>query len=93
MSDLSHLIRVEVIGMFDIVSVVGYRDDEEIVWNGNSPLIGGDGQPVTQTVRVEVTEDVKPGGFAFLDPEKTNIRALVKAGLVRIAPQKKAAAK
>lgn len=86
--DLSHLVRVEVIGALPIVSVTGYREDEEVVWDGNKPLLGGDGEPVVNKVLVPVTEDVSRGGFAYLDPEQTNIRALVRGGLVAIAPQK-----
>jgi len=91
--DLSHLIRVEVVGVFPIVSVTGYREDDEVVWNGDMPAVGADGEVVTQKVTVATTEDVSRGGFAFLDPAETNIRALVRAGLVVIAPQQKAAKK
>lgn len=84
---MDHLVRVEVIGIFPIVSVVGYRDEEELQFTGDGkPLFDAAGNPVVTTVRVEVTEDVSKPGFAFLDPEKTNIRALVKAGLVKVAP-------
>lgn len=84
-------VRVEVIGELPIVSVLEYREEDEVVWDGNKPLLDGNGDVVTQKVKVPVTQDVSRGGFAFLDPEVTNIRALVRAGLVKIAPEKKAA--
>lgn len=86
--DMSHLVRVEVTGIFDIVSVTGYRDDEEVQFGDDgTPLFDADGQPVVKTVRVALTEDICKGGFAMLDPAETNIRALVRSGLVRIAPK------
>lgn len=90
---MDHLIRVEVLGPFDIVSVVGYREEDEVQFDGDVPRLDADGQPVVKTVRVPVTEDVKPGGYAFLDPAETKIRQLVRAGLVRLAPAKPAKAK
>ncbi len=90
--DLSHLVKVEVTGIFPIVSVTGYRDEEEVQFSGDGkPLFDGDGNPVVTLVRVEETEDVSKPGIALLDPEKTNIRALVRAGLVKVVPQKVAA--
>lgn len=89
--DLSHLVKVEVTGIFPIVSVTGYRDEEEVQFSGDGkPLFDGEGNPVVKLVRVEETEDVSKPGFACLDPEKTNIRALVRAGLVKVVPQKAA---
>lgn len=91
---MDHLVRVEVTGIFPIVSVTGYRDVEEQQFTGDGrPLFDGDGNPVVTIVSVPITEDVSKPGFAMLDPAETNIRALVKAGLVKIAPQKKPAAK
>jgi len=84
--DLSHLVRVEVIGIFPIVSVTGYTEQDEPVFDGDQPRFDADGQLVTQPVRVPMTEDVDRGGFAFLDPAETNIRALVRAQLVKLAP-------
>lgn len=87
---MDHLVRVEVTGIFPIVSVTGYRDVEEYQFDDEgSPLFDADGNPVFVIVRVPVTEDVSKPGFAMLDPAETNIRALVRAGLVKIAPLKK----
>lgn len=89
---MDHLVRVEVTGIFPIVSVTGYRNEEEAQFDGNGrPLFDGDGQPVVKVVRVAETEDVSKPGFAMLDPDVTNIRALVRGGLVKLAPQKPAA--
>lgn len=88
MSETDHLIAVEVIGIFPIVSVTGYRDEEELQYDAaGAPLFDGAGQPVVTKARVETTEDVSKPGTAWLDPAKTNIRALVKAGLVRVVPK------
>lgn len=97
MSDTDHLIAVEVTGIFPIVSVIGYRDEEELQYDSKgAPLFDGAGQPVVKTIRVDVTEDISAPGTAYLDPAVTNIRALVKAGLVRVMekrPAEKPAAK
>jgi len=90
---MDHLVRVEVTGIFPIVSVTGYRDEEEVQFDGDRPLFDSEGQPVVKVVRVAETEDVSKPGFAMLDPAETNIRALVRAGLVKPAPQKKPVAK
>lgn len=90
---MDHLVRVEVTGIFPIVSVTGYRDEEEVQFDGNKPLFDSEGQPVVKVVRVVETQDVSKPGFAMLDPAETNIRALVKAGLVKLAPQQKSSAK
>lgn len=91
MSEMDHLIAVEVIGIFPIVSVTGYRDEEELQYDAaGTPLFDGVGQPIVTTIRVENTEDISAPGTAYLDPAKTNIRALVKAGLVRVVAKKPA---
>lgn len=91
MSDTDHLIAVEVTGIFPIVSVIGYRDEEELQYDAaNAPLFDAAGHPVVKTIRVEVTEDISKPGTAYLDPATTNIRALVKAGLVRVVAKKPA---
>lgn len=91
---MDHLVRVEVIGVFPIVSVTGYRDEEEHQFGADGrPLFDAEGQPVVTVVTVPTTEDISKPGFALLDPAATNIRALVKAGLVKIAPLPKPAAK
>lgn len=88
--DLSHLIRVEVIGVFPIVSVTGYRDEVEHQFDGDGrPMFDADGNPVVTVVSVPTTEDISKPGFAMLDPAVTNIRALVKAQLVKVLPPTK----
>lgn len=91
MGDMDHLIRVKVTGMFNIMSVVGYRDEEEFQFTGDGkPLFGANGEPVIKVVRVPVKESVAPGGHAYLDPAVTNIRALVRGGLVQIVAREPA---
>lgn len=91
---MDHLVRVEVTGIFPIVSVTGYRTEDEYHFDADGrPEYDAEGNPVFTSVTFPTTEDVSKPGFAMLDPAETNIRALVKAGLVRIAPLPKPTAK
>ena len=88
---MDHLVRCEVIGELPIVSVVGYRDVDEVQFGpGGAPLFDGEGNPVVKTVRVAETVDVEKGGIVFLDPAETNIAVLTQARLVKVLPKDKA---
>lgn len=85
---MNHLVRVEVIGDLPIVSVTGYRDEQEVQFDsGGKPLFDADGNPVVKTVQVTETVDVEKGGIAYLDPEQTNIAVLTQARLVKVLPK------
>lgn len=88
---MDNLVAVEVLAEppLAIVSVVGYREVEEPLFEDGKPVFDGEGNPAVRVVKRPNTEDVTKGGTAYLDPQETQIHLLVQAGLVKILPVSK----
>lgn len=87
---LDHLVAVEVLvePPKAIVSVTGYRDEQELQLGPDGKLLlDAAGQPVTKRVTVAETVDVEKGGIAYLDPAETDIAVLVQAQFVKLLPK------